>query len=117
MSGCDAITVAKPSRKTGWSSTHRILIGAAELRGIPLGVDSNSGLGSMPVGPLPTLPYKGTSGLSLYKSAGQLLRHLRWRQFPMGMTLPHTQSRYWPDHLTRLNPSDAGNCEIGRAHV
>jgi hypothetical protein len=40
--------VARPSRKTGWSSTQRILIGAAELRAIPLGVDSNSVTGSIP---------------------------------------------------------------------
>jgi AraC family transcriptional regulator len=46
----------------------------------------------MPDGPLCTTPYKGTSGLSLYKSAGQLLRHLRSRQFPIGMTLSHMQS-------------------------
>jgi hypothetical protein len=49
----------------------------------------------MPHGPLCTTPYKGTSGLYLYKSAGQLLRHLRSRQFPVGMTLSHVQSRNW----------------------
>jgi AraC family transcriptional regulator len=40
----------------------------------------------MPNGTLCTTPYKGC--LSLYKSVGQLLRHLRWRQIPTGMTLP-----------------------------
>jgi hypothetical protein len=45
-------------------------------------------LGSMPHGPLCTTPYKGC--LSLYKSAGQLLQHLRWRQFPVEVTLSHT---------------------------
>jgi hypothetical protein len=51
----------------------------------------------MPDGPLCTTPYKGTSGPTLYKSAGQQLRHLRSRQFPMGVTLSHTQSRYLQD--------------------
>jgi hypothetical protein len=55
-------------------------------------------------------PYMGTSGLSLYNSAGQLLRHLRWRQSPVRATLPHTLRRYRPAPFQRLNPSEAGNC-------
>jgi AraC family transcriptional regulator len=41
-----------------------------------------------------TLPYMGTSVLSLYKNAGPPLRHLGSQQFPMRMTLSHTQSRW-----------------------
>jgi AraC family transcriptional regulator len=48
----------------------------------------------MPDAPLCTLPYKGTAGLSLYKNVGPLLRHLGSQQFPMRMTLSHTQSRW-----------------------
>jgi hypothetical protein len=70
-------------------------MGAAELRGTPLGVDSNNGLGSIPGRPLCTPPYKGC--LSLYKSAGPLLRNLRWQQLSTGTTLLDVQSRYWPD--------------------
>jgi len=42
--------VAKPSRKTGWSSTHRILIGAAD-KGEYLS-ESMAAFSSKPEGPL-----------------------------------------------------------------
>ena len=74
--------VAKPSRNIGWSSTHRILIDAAELNG-------NTSWNRFRQGPCAG-PDKCTSGLSLYKTAGQLLRHLRWRRFPLSTTLLHT---------------------------
>jgi AraC family transcriptional regulator len=40
-------------------------------------------------GPLCTVPHQSTSGLTLYKTAGSQLRHLRWRHSPIGMSLPY----------------------------